>query len=218
MKKSIIILSIFMLNTSNIKNKEYCDIKGNVHNPGMYEIKENYTIQDVINDAGGLKDDSYTDNINLSKKVTDEMVIYIFDNDEINSVKEVMTCNCEPTYKYIECPEIKIEDEIIENNIIIETTIPSTEPITTTKKEEIEEPITENIPTTEPIIDNEQLININTCTKEELLKLNGLGEVKAEAIIEYRNEYGFFNDIEEIKNVKGIGNAIFEKIKEYITT
>ena len=60
-------------------------------------------------------------------------------------------------------------------------------------------------------------ININTATSEQLQALSGIGEVKANAIIEYRNTYGAFGSIEEITNVKGIGEKTYEKIKEYIT-
>lgn len=189
MKKLLLLLSVAILNTS-LNNKIYCDIKGNVNKPGVYEIKDNYTIQDVINDAGGLKKDSYTKNINLSKKVTDEMVIYIFNKKEIEEVEELNNCKCKPIYKYIEC-EVPIETT---------TTIYTT--------------------TTTPIIEtttNKTLININTCTKEDLLNIKGLGEIKAEAIINYRIEFGLFKTIEDIMNVKGIGESTFEKIKEYIT-
>lgn len=60
-------------------------------------------------------------------------------------------------------------------------------------------------------------ININTADKEELISLNGIGEVKAYAIIRYRKENGLFKSIEDIKNVNGIGEATFQKIKDRIT-
>ena len=60
-------------------------------------------------------------------------------------------------------------------------------------------------------------ININTANAEELLLLKGLGLKKANAVIEYRGEKGSFKKIEDIKNVKGIGDKIFEKIKDKIT-
>ena len=63
---------------------------------------------------------------------------------------------------------------------------------------------------------NEELISINSCSKEELMKLPGIGPVIAERIIEYRNKYGLFETIEEIKNVSGIGDKKYEKIKELI--
>ncbi|MCZ6133680.1 helix-hairpin-helix domain-containing protein [Campylobacter ureolyticus] len=58
-------------------------------------------------------------------------------------------------------------------------------------------------------------VNINTASKEELMTLKGIGEATAEAIIEYRKENKFIK-IEDIKNVKGIGDKKFESIKEDI--
>jgi len=59
-------------------------------------------------------------------------------------------------------------------------------------------------------------ININTADMETLMKLHGIGEVKARAIIEYRERNGPFKSADEIKNVKGIGEATFQKIKDRI--
>lgn len=67
-------------------------------------------------------------------------------------------------------------------------------------------------------IDEEEttkLININTATLEELDSLPGIGEAKAKDIIEYRNKTKF-NTIEEIKNIKGIGESVYDKFKELI--
>lgn len=63
----------------------------------------------------------------------------------------------------------------------------------------------------------ETLININTCTKEELLTIPKIGDAKATAIIEYRNVIGSYTKIEELLNVNGIGENLFEEIKAYIT-
>ena len=60
-------------------------------------------------------------------------------------------------------------------------------------------------------------ININTASANELLKLSQIGEKKAEAIVVYRDEHGSFTVIEDITKVKGIGDKIFEKIKDHIT-
>ena len=59
-------------------------------------------------------------------------------------------------------------------------------------------------------------ININTASKEELMELSGIGEARAQAIIEYRESFGGFGYIEEIMNVSGIKEAAFEKIKDHI--
>lgn len=59
-------------------------------------------------------------------------------------------------------------------------------------------------------------ININTATLEELDKLPGVGEATANKIISHREENGQFKNIEDIKNVNGIGDKKFEKMKELI--
>ena len=59
-------------------------------------------------------------------------------------------------------------------------------------------------------------ISINTASISELMSLSGIGEARARNIITYRNEKGPFNSIEEIKNVSGISETIFEQIKDHI--
>ena len=61
------------------------------------------------------------------------------------------------------------------------------------------------------------IIDVNTASVRELQKLNGIGEVTANAIVAYRAEYGAFNSGEELLNVKGIGKATLEKILPYIS-
>ena len=67
------------------------------------------------------------------------------------------------------------------------------------------------------INDNAGKISINKATYEELITLPGIGPKTAEKIIEYRNTYGSFWSLEDIKKVKGIGDKKYAKLKEYIT-
>ena len=60
-------------------------------------------------------------------------------------------------------------------------------------------------------------ININTATKDELMQLPGIGEVKAQNIIDYRNKNGKFTNIDDLINVSGIGEKTLDKIREFIT-
>ena len=69
----------------------------------------------------------------------------------------------------------------------------------------------------EIVIESNGLININLADINELQKITGIGQVKAESIIEYREKNGEFKSIDEVKNVDGIGEKTFEKIKEKIT-
>ena len=61
------------------------------------------------------------------------------------------------------------------------------------------------------------LININTANLEQLKEITGIGNIKAQSIIDYREANGGFKSLEELKNVDGIGDKTFEKIKEQIT-
>ncbi len=166
------------------ENNKYVDLKGAVINPGVYKIEDGYIINDILKEAGGLKEDAYTDNINLSMKLSDEMVIYIYTQNEYNSQnikKESEVCNCD---------EYKIDKCLSDSSSMI-------------------------VSNDDANSDN-TYVNINTASKEELGKLNGIGESKANAIVEYRNKNGNFTNIEDIQNVDGIGKALYEKIKDNI--
>ena len=142
--------------------------------PGVYEVTNDTIVNDCIKLAGGLKSDADTNTINLSKKVVNEMVIYIPEKEEVK-----------------ESPPLN--DAVIDNTPIIGT---GTE---------------ENNPS------SDKKININTATLSELQELDGIGESKAQSIIDYRNEVGLFKDINELMNVSGIGETVFAKIKDNIT-
>ncbi|MFE0503407.1 helix-hairpin-helix domain-containing protein [Peribacillus butanolivorans] len=60
-------------------------------------------------------------------------------------------------------------------------------------------------------------VNLNTATKEDLETLSGIGASKATAILEYRDTIGKFKQIDELKNVSGIGDKTFEKLKDSIS-
>ncbi len=166
--------------TSTTSSEFYVDIKGAVQEPGVYLFREGEIVYDAINRAGGLTKNAVTSNINLSKKLHSEMVIYIFNKKELTTKKAVTTT----TKSTCECETIEVNNCIKDEQVIENT---------------------------------DSKININTATKEELVTLNGIGDSKAEAIIEYRKKNGNFNSIDDIKNVSGFGDSIFAKIKDSIT-
>ena len=197
-----------------IDEKIYVDVKGEVKKPGVYEINKESIINDVITLAGGFTKKAFSDNINLSKKVSNELVIYVYSETEYKKLNEsekeviIKECIC-PEYDITDCitngsSEIVVEDSNAsnDNNISIDDSNKIDNNQNETNKDEIKNEL--------------KLININTATKEELMTLSGIGESKATAIIEYRNNTKF-NSIEDIKNVSGIGDSAFEKIKDYIT-
>lgn len=165
-----------------IKNYITVEIKGEVTNPGVYKIEENSRVIDLINLSGGFTQNALTININQAKKLLDEMVIVIYNKNDLK--EEVKT-----EYVYLECECPKITNDGCVN------------------EDKNEDKIEDNQNTK---------ISINNATKEELTKLNGIGEKIAEKIIEYRKE-NKFKTIEDIKNVSGIGESLYEKIKDSIT-
>lgn len=82
-----------------INDNIFVDVKGAVKKPGVYELTTHDKVVDAINKAGGLTSSAVTKNINLSKKLTNEMVIYVFTKKELTttsvSIKNDNECKCE---------------------------------------------------------------------------------------------------------------------------
>ncbi len=160
------------------------DVKGEVNAPGTYKLENGLRVIDAINQAGGLTNNADTSLINLSKKVTDEMVIIVYSTEEIAN--------------YIQTKENEnIEQELCSSNSELKN---------------------------DACIDNDNImesvtgvININYASMEELMTLPGIGEGKAQDIIDYRSEHGLFSVIEDLMNVSGIGESTFASLKENIT-
>ncbi len=167
------------------EDKYYVDVKGAVKNPGVYEVSTNSIVNDCLKLAGGLLKTADTTTINLSKKVSLEMVIYVPKKDEV--VKSTTTTTV-------------TKNQEIPNN----AAIPNKDTTTASSNAKIDS--NTNI-----------LININTATKDELTALTGIGDAKAQDIIDYRTNNGSFKTIEDLKNVSGIGEALYAKIKDNIT-
>ena len=141
----------------------YVDVKGEVHHPGVYQMKAENRVKDLIEAAGGFTPLADDHKLNLSQLLEDQMVIVVpKKGEEVNS-------------ELAQAP-------------------------TSQKKE----------------VGKEGKVNINTATVEELKTLKGIGEKKAEAIIEYRKQNGSFKNKEELMKVRGIGKKLYESFQERV--
>ena len=141
----------------------YVDVKGEVHHPGVYQMKAENRVKDLIEAAGGFTPLADNQKLNLAQLLEDQMVIVVpKKGEEVNS-------------ELAQAP-------------------------TSQKKE----------------VGKEGKVNINTATVEELKTLKGIGEKKAEAIIEYRKQNGSFKNKEELMKVRGIGKKLYESFQERV--
>ncbi len=136
--KNLFIVSILLIviGLSLIEEKNISiDVKGEVVNPGVYYVDEEKTVKDML-ELAGLNDNSDTSQINMSKKVYDEMVIIVPSKEEISSLKK----NSQP-YKLINnecvCPKL-INDSCIPVSITQDQIITASKiSINTATKEEL---------------------------------------------------------------------------------
>lgn len=141
----------------------YVDVKGEIHHPGVYQMKAESRVKDLIEAAGGFTPLADDQKLNLAQLLEDQMVIVVpKKGEEVNSELD-------------QAP-------------------------TSQKKE----------------VGKEGKVNINTATVEELKTLKGIGEKKAEAIIEYRKKNGSFKNKEELMKVRGIGKKLYESFQERV--
>lgn len=151
-------------------------ITGEVNQEGVYSLPEGARVADAIEQAGGLTENAYTEEINLAYVLEDGVKIEIPNKDDIYNKVETNTIT------------------EVENYITAESGMDIEERQTKTSEK----------------------VNINTATQEELETLVGIGPSIANKIVQYRKENGNFKTVDDIKNVSGIGESKFEKIKDYV--
>ncbi len=219
------------LASESIPEKIKVDIKGAVAKPGVYAIDSNKNIQDLISLAGDLTKKAETKYLNLNKKLEAGLVITIPTLKETTKSVKKTTSKTSQTTSSNNSSNNSSSSSGSTSTKKVEITVSSSN-----NQENKENASTNNdslssdvnlSPELKPNVDTENevkeeeteeilIVNINTAGVELLTKLNGIGPAKAQAIIDYRTTNGLFKTIEEIQNVKGIGEAIYGKIKEFI--
>ena len=133
------------------------DIKGEVIEPGIYELAIDSRVNDVIELAGGFSSEADQTYVNLAQKVHDEMMIMV----------------------------PKVGEEALALGASVNAA-------------------------------DSGKVRINYATQDEIEQLSGIGPSKAQAIIQYREEHGFFESVEDLLQVSGIGEKTLDNMKDDI--
>lgn len=173
-------------------------VTGEVKNPGVVRVKEGSRIEDIIEAAGGLTENADITDVNLAFVVEDGMKIRIPSNDDENSKKNNSGNKGVEGKEGAEGEKSQIESA-------------KNEYITQDSGKGVIIPDESNG-------SSSSIVNINTASQTELEELPGIGPSLASRIVEHRNKNGKFKTIEDIKNVTGIGDSKFAKIKDLIRT
>lgn len=147
------------LSEEGVPEEIIVDIKGEISQPGVYELPPDARVKDVVELASGFTKDADETSINLAQKVHDEMIIIVPSETEADSVGGALGDS---------------------SNV------------------------------------EQDKIRINYATQEEIESLSGIGPSKAEAIIQYREEHGMFQSVEDLLEISGIGEKTLENFRENI--
>lgn len=212
--KIIIFIMILLFSIYKIIDNKNLDIKDNVYIVSQSEVREEESISNNISDE---KDNQGKEQIKIEN--TNKKTITVFISGEVKN----------PGVVAIDA-EKRLSDAVNELGGTTENADLNKVNLAVKLKDESHYIIpkigdnseSHNKETFENIIENDlnnknNLININTASIQELDALPGVGEATANKIVNYREEKGKFNSIEEIKNVNGIGDKKYEELKTLIS-
>lgn len=155
--------------TAGSDKKRFVYICGAVNVPGVYEVEQNARLYEVVESAGGLREDAAEESVNQARQIEDGEMIRILTQEEAAQAGD------------------EEAGEGAENDVKAETAN-----------------------------DSDGRIDLNLATVAELMTLPGIGQAKADSIVRYREKNGAFSSIEEIKQVEGIKEGVYNRIKDHI--
>ena len=155
--------------TAGSDKKRFVYICGAVNVPGVYEVEQNARLYEVVEAAGGLREDAAEESVNQARQIEDGEMIRILTQEEAAQAGD------------------EEAGEGAENDVKAETAN-----------------------------DSDGRVDLNLATVAELMTLPGIGQAKADSIVRYREKNGAFSSIEEIKQVEGIKEGVYNRIKDNI--
>ena len=166
---------------------------GAVHNPGVCSLQAGARVCDALDAAGGFLDSADTQWLNQAKPLTDGEMIIAYTLEETARMRE------QGVSRGAMAPGDVPEGALSTGGLATSAGGMNPDPGTDSSMQSVD------------------LINLNTASREQLMTLPGIGEAKADAIIRYRSETGLFASPEDVMNISGIKNSVFEKIRSHIT-
>ena len=170
---------------------------GQVQNPGVYYLKPGDRAVDAVTAAGGFTPEADPEALNLAAFVWDAQRLYIPSEEEAKAAREAGT-------------DLSASGE----------SAPAQNPYAPGQSASAQNPYapgeSASGQTAGDAKDKAGKVNINTASKADLLGLPGIGESKAQAILSYRETHGAFRAVEDIMQVPGIKQGIFEQIQGYL--
>ena len=171
-----------------VSGKCYVYVCGEVAEPGVYVLEPGDRIYEAVEMAGGMTADAGTCAVNLAESVYDGLMVYIPDSEEAAGMTGSMTSAGGSAVSA--GGSVTSADSSVRNG-------EGTSGGTAASPED-------------------GRLNLNTASLAELMTLSGIGQTKAQAVVNYRDAHGGFSSVEEIMNVDGIKEGLYNRIRDQI--
>ena len=182
---------------------------GQVQNPGVYYLKPGDRAVDAVTAAGGFTPEADPEALNLAAFVWDAQRLYIPSEEEAKAAREAGTgLSASGESAPAQNPYAPGQSAPAQNPYAPGQSAPAQNPYAPGESASGQ--------TAGDAKDKAGKVNINTASKADLLGLPGIGESKAQAILSYRETHGAFRAVEDIMQVPGIKQGIFEQIQGYL--
>ena len=186
-----------MLQAERVSGKCYVYVCGEVAEPGVYVLESGDRIYEAVEMAGGMTADAGTCAVNLAQSVYDGLMVYIPDREEAAEMAGSMTL---------------AGDGVVSAGGSLNPAGGSLNPAGGSGAKagggSAEGTASES--------GEDGRLNLNTASLAELMTLSGIGQTKAQAVVNYRDAHGGFSSVEEIMNVDGIKEGLYNRIRDQI--
>ena len=177
-----------MQQAERVSGKCYVYVCGEVAEPGVYVLESGDRIYEAVEMAGGMTADAGMCAVNLAESVYDGLMVYIPDSEEAAGMTGSMTSAGGSAVSA--GGSVTSADSSVRNG-------EGTSGGTASSPED-------------------GRLNLNTASLAELMTLSGIGQTKAQAVVNYRDAHGGFSSVEEIMNVDGIKEGLYNRIRDQI--